>query len=77
MSLKKSIIKIIVQNFILMLLITTGAKAGTTGKISGKIVDYQSKEALIGVNILIEGTSIGGATDVDGFYFSNYHSVQP
>jgi hypothetical protein len=43
--------------------------AGTTGKIAGKIVDASSKEPLIGVNIILEGTSLGAATDLDGNYF--------
>lgn len=43
--------------------------AGTTGKIAGKIIDASSKEGLIGVNVLIIGTGMGAATDVDGNYF--------
>jgi outer membrane receptor protein involved in Fe transport len=43
--------------------------AGTTGKIAGKIIDSKSKEPLIGVNVLIVGTTMGAATDVDGNYF--------
>jgi outer membrane receptor protein involved in Fe transport len=44
-------------------------KAGTTGKIAGKIVDAQTKESLVGVNVLIVGTSMGASSDVDGEYF--------
>ncbi len=40
-----------------------------SGKISGKVTDSQTGEPLIGVNIIIEGTQIGAATDIDGFYF--------
>jgi outer membrane receptor for ferrienterochelin and colicin len=42
--------------------------AGTTGKISGKVSDARTKEALIGVNVVIEGTVLGAATDLDGNY---------
>ena len=42
--------------------------AGSTGKITGKVTDVSTKEALIGVTISIEGTTIGAATDVDGGY---------
>lgn len=42
--------------------------AGTTGKISGKITDAVTNEPLIGVNIVILGTSLGSATDIDGNY---------
>ncbi|HPG41442.1 MAG TPA: TonB-dependent receptor [bacterium] len=42
--------------------------AGTTGKISGLVTDVETKEPLPGVNIVIEGTSMGAATDVEGNY---------
>ncbi|MBK7980439.1 MAG: carboxypeptidase-like regulatory domain-containing protein [Ignavibacteriae bacterium] len=41
---------------------------GVTGKISGVIKDSQTGEPLIGANILIEGTNLGAATDVNGNY---------
>ena len=43
--------------------------AGTTGKISGTVTDAQNGAPLPGVNVMIEGTSIGAATDLNGFYF--------
>jgi outer membrane receptor for ferrienterochelin and colicin len=43
--------------------------AGTTGKISGKITDVATNESLVGANILINGTSLGASTDVDGEYY--------
>ncbi len=43
--------------------------AGTTGKISGKIIDKSTGEALIGANVLIVGTSMGSSSDIDGNYF--------
>jgi hypothetical protein len=39
-----------------------------TGSISGKIIDSQTGEELIGANILIEGTTLGAATDLYGSY---------
>lgn len=42
--------------------------AGTTGKIAGKVTDSQTGEALPFVNIIIEGTNLGAATDIDGNY---------
>jgi hypothetical protein len=38
------------------------------GSISGKVIDYKTKEGLIGANVVIQGTSVGAATDVDGSY---------
>ena len=43
--------------------------AGTTGKLSGKIIDKETGEPLIGANVMIEGTVLGAATDVEGNYF--------
>ncbi|HPG42164.1 MAG TPA: TonB-dependent receptor [bacterium] len=42
--------------------------AGTTGKISGIIKDAETLEPLPGVNIIIDGTNMGGATNVEGIY---------
>ncbi|GAB4328115.1 MAG: TonB-dependent receptor [Calditrichia bacterium] len=42
--------------------------AGTTGKIAGVVRDKNSGEGLIGVNIIVEGTSLGGTTDLDGSF---------
>lgn len=43
--------------------------AGTTGKIAGRVIDANTGEPLIGVNVVISGTSMGAATDIDGNYF--------
>ncbi|MFZ5517636.1 MAG: TonB-dependent receptor [Candidatus Zhuqueibacterota bacterium] len=42
--------------------------AQQTGKITGRIFDTATKEPLIGVNVLVEGTYIGAATDTKGWY---------
>lgn len=41
--------------------------ADIKGKLSGKIVD-QTGAPIIGANVLLVGTTIGGAADPDGFY---------
>ena len=38
------------------------------GKVRGKITDKESGEPLIGANVIIEGTSLGASTDVEGEY---------
>lgn len=43
----------------------------STGKIAGKVVDGVSGEVIIGANILIEGTTQGAATDIDGKFIIN------
>ena len=47
-------------------LMATIALAGTTGKIAGRILSSENGEALVGVSVLIEGTTMGASTDVDG-----------
>ena len=44
------------------------AHAGNTGKIAGLVKDSQTGEPLIGANVVIEGTTQGAATNIDGFY---------
>ncbi len=55
---------------ILLLLIVCSSVvfAGTTGKVKGHIYDNETGEALIGVNVWLDGTSLGAATDVEGFF---------
>lgn len=52
----------------LLLLFVTQAFAGTTGKIAGTITDSQTKEPLVGAAVVVEGTRLGAATNVDGYY---------
>ena len=44
------------------------SNAGTTGKIVGKIIDRETREPLIAANILLMGTDLGAAADVNGDY---------
>ena len=43
--------------------------AGTTGKLSGKVTSKETGEPLIGANVMVDGTPLGAATDLDGNYF--------
>jgi len=42
---------------------------GITGKIAGVIKDVASGDPLPAVNVVIEGTTMGGATDNEGYFF--------
>jgi len=42
--------------------------AGTTGKISGNVTDKSTGEILTGTNIILEGSSSGAASGLDGNY---------
>ncbi|MBN1997502.1 carboxypeptidase-like regulatory domain-containing protein, partial [candidate division KSB1 bacterium] len=48
--------------------VSNGLYAGTTGKIAGKITDAETNEPLPGVNVIVEGTQTGAATDLQGNY---------
>ncbi|NQT26780.1 TonB-dependent receptor [candidate division KSB1 bacterium] len=52
----------------LVLLFNSVLTAGTTGKISGTILDQDTGQPLIGANVFVEGTVFGAATNLDGFY---------
>jgi TonB-dependent receptor len=49
-------------------LLSTSTFAAITGTIKGIITDAETNEALPGANIVLEGTSRGTATDLDGKY---------
>lgn len=57
------------KKLLLMLLFMGVVFAGETGKIAGTIIDASTGEPLPGVNIVILGTTMGAASDVNGFYF--------
>jgi hypothetical protein len=42
--------------------------SGTTGKIAGTITDADNGEPLPGVNIVLEGTTMGAVTNLDGYF---------
>jgi len=42
--------------------------AGTTGKIAGTIRDAQTKKRSFGATVVVEGTRLGAATNLDGYY---------
>ncbi len=54
---------------ILLLLFSMNAMAGMTGKIAGQVTDAKTGDPLPGVNIILEGTNLGAATDAKGYYF--------
>lgn len=55
---------------LVFLLFSTSLFAQTgVGKMSGKVIDADTKEPLIGANIILLNTSLGAATDIDGNYF--------
>ncbi len=54
---------------VVLLALIGSLSAQTGGKLSGTVRDAQTKEPLVGVNIRVTGTSLGGVTDIEGTYF--------
>ncbi|MDZ7346813.1 MAG: carboxypeptidase-like regulatory domain-containing protein, partial [candidate division KSB1 bacterium] len=54
--------------FSLLLLIPVCLFSATTGKIIGVVTDKATGEALAGANVMIEGTTLGAATNAQGGY---------
>lgn len=69
--LQSKIILIFILIFILILIPVVSSSAGTTGKLSGTVKDGKNGDAIPGVNIIVDGTGFGAATDVKGFYTIN------
>ncbi len=44
------------------------AFSGSAGKITGHVIDGETNAPLVGVNVFIEGTKMGAATDINGEY---------
>ncbi len=54
---------------LLLLAMPALAFAQNSGKLAGRIVDSDTGDGLPGATVVIEGTSFGTATDLDGNYF--------
>lgn len=64
---KRSIIVVQLIGCLFFSLTNVFAQSGT-GKVSGKITDKKTGELLIGVTVLVQNTSKGAVTDVEGRY---------
>jgi outer membrane receptor protein involved in Fe transport len=53
---------------LVLLLIPVIAFAQSSGKIAGVVVDKSTGEPLPGVNVILEETTLGASTDIDGYY---------
>jgi len=56
-------------SFVVIFCTTELLNAQTVGKLSGKIIDRDTREPIIGCNVVIVGTKLGATTDIDGSYF--------
>ncbi len=58
-----------VTTVLVLLVMPIAALAQNTGKLSGVITDASTGESLPGANIVLGGTLLGSASDLDGNYF--------
>ena len=63
---------IYVALFFSLVSITTFAQ---NGSIAGQVLDLKSSETIIGANVVIQGTTVGAATDIEGNFTIN--NVKP
>ncbi|SMO42586.1 TonB-dependent receptor [Gracilimonas mengyeensis] len=61
-------LKLFTAGLVLLLIQSTAlfAQDDGYGRIEGTVTDAVNQEALIGVNVMIQGTSLGSASDIDG-----------
>lgn len=62
---------LLVRNFAVLLLVLLPRHSSAfdiRGILEGRIIDKETKEPLVGVNVQIVGTYHGGATDAGGYY---------
>lgn len=55
-------------SILVVLCITIPLFAATTGKIAGTITEAETGDPMPGVNVVVEGTTLGAATDMEGNY---------
>jgi TonB-dependent receptor len=58
--------------FIAILILNSAFLWAQNGSVDGKIIDHKTQETIVGANVVIEGTTVGSSTDIDGnFTISN------
>jgi TonB-linked SusC/RagA family outer membrane protein len=54
--------------FLLMLIILSSFVSNAQIKITGKVIDSENGEGLPGANVIVQGSTIGTTTNIDGIY---------
>jgi outer membrane receptor protein involved in Fe transport len=62
-------LSVIFRSGILTVALAVAVFAQNSGKISGLVIDLETGAPLVGANVMVMGTSLGAATDVEGNYF--------
>lgn len=53
---------------LIALVLPVAVLAQTTGKIAGQVTDAETGKALIGASVVVADTTLGAATNRDGYY---------
>ena len=57
------------KSLLMLLFVAIGSWAwAQTGSVTGRVVDPDTDEALIGANVILKGTTKGTTTDLDGVF---------
>ncbi|MFQ5799820.1 MAG: carboxypeptidase-like regulatory domain-containing protein, partial [Bacteroidota bacterium] len=54
--------------FSCVIVLSAGARGGVTGILEGRVQEKDTKQPLVGANVLIVGTELGAATDLEGYF---------
>ncbi len=60
---------LIIRLLLILTILISSIYAGNTGKVSGYIIDFKTREPLLGANVIVKGTSLGAATDEEGRFY--------
>ena len=62
------IMRKILHIILCLVLLSSALMAGTYGKISGRVVNAENNEPLVGANVMVQGTGLGSFTDDNGYF---------
>ncbi|KAB2881474.1 carboxypeptidase-like regulatory domain-containing protein, partial [bacterium] len=65
---RSTIVKRLLLGAVAVFLLPLYLFAGNTGKVTGVVKDKETGDALPGVNVILEGTTMGAATNAKGEY---------
>ena len=59
------------RHFLLAFFVFASLQGFSQGSIAGRVTDAKSGEAIIGANVVIQGTTQGSPTDLEGNFLIN------
>jgi TonB-dependent receptor len=63
---RKAVYKNVITIIVLLTLTLSNSLYAQSGSFKGRVFDKEAREVLIGANVVIQGSNIGAATDLDG-----------